>query len=75
MRYAEIIVMQLFHSGDILEIHPGVGVVEFENEFIRQIVKGNYRLPSVRIYKLTVIRKPISCIHGNGGKQKRVTFF
>jgi len=38
--------MQLFHSVDILETHPMVGVVvlEFENEFIRQIVKGNYRI-------------------------------
>jgi addiction module RelE/StbE family toxin len=45
-RYAEITVLELFESVDILENHPRLGVVvpEFENEFIRQIVKGNYRI-------------------------------
>ena len=46
LRYAEITVSELFESTDILENHPKAGVIvpEFENEFIRQIVRGNYRI-------------------------------
>jgi len=45
-RYAEITVYELFESVDILENHPGAGsiVSEFGNEFIRQIIRGNYRI-------------------------------
>ena len=46
VRYAEITVSELFVSVDILENYPkaGVSVSEFDNEFIRQIIKGNYRI-------------------------------
>lgn len=46
VRYAEITVSELFESVDILENYPkaGVRVYEFDNEFIRQIIKGNYRI-------------------------------
>ena len=44
--YAEITVLELFESVDILENHPYAGVIvpEFEDEFIRQIIRGNYRV-------------------------------
>ena len=46
IRYAEMVVQELFESVDILENHPRAGTIvpEFENEFIRQIVKGSYRI-------------------------------
>lgn len=46
IRYAEITVLELFESVLILENHPkaGVSVPEFENNYIRQIIKGNYRV-------------------------------
>ena len=46
IRYAEITVLELFESTDILEDHPKAGVIvpEFGDEFIRQIVRGNYRI-------------------------------
>jgi addiction module RelE/StbE family toxin len=45
-RYAEITVSRLFESVDILESHPLSGVMtpEFENEAIRQIIRGDYRI-------------------------------
>jgi len=46
IRYAEITALELFESVYILENHPNSGVIvpEFENEFIRQIFRGNYRI-------------------------------
>jgi plasmid stabilization system protein ParE len=46
IRYAEITVLGLFESVDMLEKHPQAGVIvpEFDNEFIRQIIRGNYRV-------------------------------
>lgn len=46
LRYAEITVLRLFESVDILESHPLSGVMtpEFENETIRQIIRGDYRI-------------------------------
>jgi|SRR5450759_2151022 len=46
LRYAEITVLRLFESVDILESHPLSGIMtpEFENKFIRQIVSGDYRI-------------------------------
>ena len=46
VRYAEITVSELFESVDILESHPRTGIVvpEFDNEFIRQLIRGNYRI-------------------------------
>ena len=46
LRYAEITVLRLFESVDILESHPLSGVMtpEFENEYIRQIIRGDYRI-------------------------------
>ncbi len=46
IRYAEITVLELFEPVDILENQPNAGVIvpEFENEFIRQIIRGNYSI-------------------------------
>jgi len=46
VRYAEITVLELFESVDILEEHPKAGpmVPEFEDETFRQIIRGNYRI-------------------------------
>ncbi len=46
IRYAEITVSELFESTGILESHPRVGIVvpEFDNELLRQIIRGNYRI-------------------------------
>ena len=46
LRYAEMTVLRLFESVDILESHPLSGVIthEFENESIRQIIRGDYRI-------------------------------
>ena len=45
-KHAEITVQELFESVDILETFPNAGsiVPEFDDEFIRQIIKGNYRI-------------------------------
>ena len=66
IKYAEITVLELFESVDILESHPKIGIVvpEFDNEFIRQIVKGNYRI----VYQiLDEFRIDILTIH-NGAR-------
>ena len=46
LKYAEITVLRLFESVDILENHPFSGIMtpEFENESIRQIIRGDYRI-------------------------------
>lgn len=46
VRYAEITVLELFESVDILEEHPKAGpmVPEFEDEAFRQIIRGSYRI-------------------------------
>lgn len=46
LKYAEITVLRLFESVDILENNPlsGVMTTEFENESIRQIIRGDYRI-------------------------------
>ncbi len=46
LRYAELTVQSLFDSVDILESHPHAGVMvpEFENDAIRQLVRGNFRI-------------------------------
>jgi plasmid stabilization system protein ParE len=46
VRYAEITVQRLFTSVDILETHPKAGKVvpEFENEFIRELIRGSFRI-------------------------------
>ena len=45
-RYAQITVNYLFDSTDILESNPFAGkiVPEFENESIRELIRGNYRI-------------------------------
>ena len=45
-RYAALTVERLFNSVDILEEHPNLGkmVPEFENELIRELIHGNYRI-------------------------------
>jgi len=46
LRYAEITVMELFAATDILEEYPMTGsiVPMFQNENVRQLFKGNYRI-------------------------------
>lgn len=46
VRYAEITVLKLFESVNILENNPRIGVIvqEFDNENIRQIIEGSYRI-------------------------------
>ncbi len=46
LKYAEITVLRLFESVDILENHPllGVMVPEFENKSIRQLIRGDFRI-------------------------------
>jgi addiction module RelE/StbE family toxin len=45
-RYAELTVDKLFYSVDILEEYPKSGkmVPEFEDENIREIIRGSYRI-------------------------------
>jgi len=45
-RYAELTVTRLFESPDILETHPLAGklVPELQNEAIRQLIIGSYRI-------------------------------
>lgn len=45
-RYAQLTVSRLFESVDILEEHPRVGkmVSEFQNDKIRELIRGNYRI-------------------------------
>ena len=45
-RYAEVTVERLFNSVDILEEFPKAGkmVTEFENESIRELIRGSYRI-------------------------------
>jgi toxin ParE1/3/4 len=46
VRYAEITVEKLFNSVDILEEYPHAGkmVPEFEEESLRELIGGNYRI-------------------------------
>lgn len=46
VRYAELTALELFESADVLEQHPRIGakVPEFNEESIRQLVRGNYRI-------------------------------
>ena len=63
IRYAELTVAKLFESPDILETHPLAGkmVPELQNESIRQLIIGSYRIiyqvnDDFRIEILTVHR-------------------
>ena len=46
IRYAELTVAKLFESPDILEMNPlaGIMVPELQNESIRQLTRGNFRI-------------------------------
>ena len=46
VKYAEITVERLFNSVDILEDYPKSGkmVPEFENEEIRELIRGSFRI-------------------------------
>ena len=50
MKYAKIVVKNLFISTNILKRHPRIGrmVPEFNNPSIRELIKGSYRI----IYRL-----------------------
>lgn len=52
VRYAEVATEELFYSTDILETYPksGLKVPEFNNESIRQLIRGNYRI----VYKIVI---------------------
>lgn len=45
-RYAQLTIEKLFNSVDILEKHPRAGkkVPEFQNDKIRELIRGNYRI-------------------------------
>jgi addiction module RelE/StbE family toxin len=46
VRYAELTITKLFESPDILELNPKAGkmIPELQNESIRQIIRGSYRI-------------------------------
>ncbi|HNP18413.1 MAG TPA: type II toxin-antitoxin system RelE/ParE family toxin [Fulvivirga sp.] len=46
IKYAEITIERLFNATDILEKYPDAGkiTVEFENESIRELIRGSYRI-------------------------------
>lgn len=46
VRYAQITVEKLFNAVDILERHPKAGkmVPEFEEDLIRELIRGSYRI-------------------------------
>lgn len=46
VRYAEITVTELFSATDILELYPRRGSVVpmFQNDNVRQLIKGSYRI-------------------------------
>jgi plasmid stabilization system protein ParE len=46
VRYAEITVLELFESVDVLEDYPKCGSIlpEFNNPELRQLIRGNYRI-------------------------------
>lgn len=56
-RYAEITVLKLFTSVDILESYPKKGfmVPEFRDESIRQLILDNYRIVYQFIENSTVV--------------------
>ena len=46
LKYSEITVQKLFIATDILETNPLAGkmVIEFEDEDLRELIRGNYRI-------------------------------
>ena len=50
IKYAKIVVKNLFTSTNILKRHPRIGrmVPEFNNPNIRELIRGNYRI----VYRL-----------------------
>ena len=46
VKYAEATVLKLFHSVDILQTNSAIGrvVPEIQNENLRELIKGNYRI-------------------------------
>ena len=46
IRYSELTVEKLFNSVEILEQHPYAGkmVLEFDDETLRELIRGNYRI-------------------------------
>jgi len=46
IKYAELTVEKLFNATDILETNPLAGkiVIEFEDENLRELIRGNYRI-------------------------------
>jgi len=62
IRYAEITVQQLFISVDILLSHPKTGriVPEFNQENLRELIRGSYRI----VYRiLNKLRIDILIVH------------
>jgi len=54
-RYAELTVEKLFYSVDVLELYPKTGkkVPEFNDNSLRQLIVGNYRI----IYLLVDVQR------------------
>lgn len=45
-KYADRLINKIVERGYVLEQHPGIGrkVPEFDNELIRELIEGNYRI-------------------------------
>lgn len=45
-RYAELTIIRLFNCVDILDNHPKAGkmVAEFQNDNLRELIRGSYRI-------------------------------
>jgi len=72
MRYAKYMVLKIQNKTEVLKKYPTIGkvVTEFDNDSIREIIEGNYRI----IYKI-VNPKRIDLLmihHGARSLKKRV---
>lgn len=55
-RYAQVTVSKLFNSVDILEKYPDSGkvVLEFDNDNIRELIRGSYRIVYLKVDKFRI---------------------
>lgn len=60
-RFAQITVERLYHKVEILKSHQRIGriVPELENETIRELIEGNYRI----VYEIFENRIEILTVH------------
>ncbi len=69
-RYAQVVIQDLFESTELLESHPKAGriVPEFNNENLRELIRGSYRI----VYRIVdVHRIDILTIHHSARLLKR----